>query len=67
MNLTSERCNKRNEPSHIAYDNMLGAGWRLQRIEDIMEHNLKDQLNKIQHALKLKEGKIGSQGLEMVK
>ena len=26
MNLTLERCIRRKEPSHIAYDNMLGAG-----------------------------------------
>ena len=64
MNLTPGRYNRRKEPSHIAYDNMLGAGLRMQRIEDDMEQNLNDQMNKIQHALRLnrkqeKEGKVG--------
>ena len=53
MNLTPGRYNRRKGSSHIAYDNMLGFGLRLQRIEDDMEQNLIDQMNKIQHALKL--------------
>ena len=35
------------ESSHIAYDNMLVAGMRLQRVEDDMEQHLNDQMNKI--------------------
>ena len=34
---------------------MLGADLRWQRFEDNMEQNLTDEMNKIQHALKLKE------------
>ena len=45
------------EPSHIAYDNMLGAGLMMQKFEDDMKRNLKDQMNKAQHALSLKESK----------
>src|ERR1041385_1892005 len=40
MNLTSERCNKRKEPSHPAYEKMLGAGLTTQRFEDDMKRNL---------------------------
>ena len=63
MNLTPGRYNRRKGSSHISYDNMLGAGLRLQGIEDDMEQNLNDQMNKIQQAQKLKrmqrkEGKV---------
>ena len=37
MNLTPGRCNKGWKPSHIAYDNMLGASLMLQRFEDDMK------------------------------
>ena len=47
MNLTPGRYNRRKEPSHIVYDNMLGAGLMMQRIEDDMEQHLHDQMNKI--------------------
>ena len=57
MNLTSERCNKRKEPSHIAYDNILGAGLMMQIFEDDMKRTWNEQMIKIQHALKLKECK----------
>ena len=53
MILTPGRYNRRKGSSHIAYDNMLGASLRMQRFEDDMEQNLNDQMNKIQHALKL--------------
>ena len=55
LNLTSERGNKRKEPSHIAYDNMLGAGLTMQRFEDDMKETWNENMIKIQHALKLKE------------
>ena len=45
MNLTPGRYNRRKEPSHIAYDNMLGDGLRMQRIKDDMGQNLDEQMN----------------------
>ena len=57
MNLTPGRCKKRKEPSHIAYENMLGAGLMMQRLEDDMKRTRNEQIIKIQHALKLQEGK----------
>src|ERR1043165_8795564 len=56
-NLTSGRYNRRKKPSHIAYDNMLGAGLMMQRSEDDMKRTWKEQMIKIQHAQKLKESK----------
>ena len=47
MNLTPGRYNRRKEPSKIAYDNMLGAGLMMQRVEDDMGQHLHDQMNKI--------------------
>ena len=47
MNVTLQRDNKRKEPSHIAYDNMLGAGLVMQRFEDDTEQHFHDQMNKI--------------------
>ena len=40
VNLTQGRCNKRWNPSHIAYDNMLGAGLMMQGFKDDMKRNL---------------------------
>ena len=47
MNLTSERCNKRKEPSHIAYDNILGAGLMMQIFEDDMKRTWNEQKIKV--------------------
>ena len=44
-------------PSHIAYENILGVGLMMQRFEEAKKRTWKEQMNKIQHAPKLKEGK----------
>ena len=62
-NLTPGRYNKIKGSSHIAYDNMLGAGLMMQRFEDDMNRTWNEQMIKIQHALKLKECKEGRAGL----
>ena len=54
---------QRLEPSLIAHENMLGAGLMMQRFEDDMKRTWNEQMNKIQHALKLKEGKTEKTGL----
>ena len=57
MNLTPERYHRRKEPSHIAYENMLGAGLMMKRIEDDMKESWDDQMTRSQHAHKLTESK----------
>ena len=55
VSLKPRRYNRRKGSSHIAYDNMLGASLRMQRIEDDVKRTWNEQMIKIQHALKLKE------------
>ena len=57
MNLTPGRYKRRKGPNHIAYENMLGDGLIMQIFEDDMKRTWNEQMNKIHHALKLKEGK----------
>ena len=53
------------ESNHIAYENMLGVGLMMQIFEDDMKRTWNEQMDKIQHAQKLKgkqkkKGKVGN-------
>ena len=42
----TRKIEQRKEPSHIAYDNMLGVFSRMQWIQDDMEGSFKEQMNR---------------------
>ena len=57
----TRKVQQRWNPSHIAYDNMLGAGLMMTRFEDDMQEHWNHQMIRNQHAQELTKDKTGKQ------